>query len=343
MLDLHRHLEGSLRPETLWAFHQAQGQRLHASLGALRRALVVPAGECPGFMGFLSRFAALRFRYGGLNEIERLAREAVEDAALDGVVHLELRFSPIFLARRLHDQPECDPFIAPPPPSDEIETVAEALVRGARGEAQRRNVSIAFILCLNRAGGMVLNQPAADLLRRPVGAAIAAVDVAGDESLPLDELKPLLAEWREAGKALTLHAGEDPRGDGSTRVREAVLLHGATRIGHGIRAIEDAGTVSMLRERGTVLETCLTSNVQTGAAASYEAHPLKRLLAAGVRATLNSDDPSISGIRLSDDHGWALTRAGLSRDDLRQATLNAVDGAFLANADRERLREQLGF
>jgi adenosine deaminase len=284
----------------------------------------------------------LRFRYGGPGEIERLSREAVEDAALDGVVHLELRFSPVFLARRFHEQPDGDPFTAAPPPFEEIEAVAEAIVRGARAEAQRRNVSVAFILTLNRAGGTALNRPATGLLRRPMGEAIAAVDVAGDESLPLDELKPLLAEWREAGKVLTLHAGEDPRGDGAARVREAVLVYGATRIGHGIRAIEDASTVSLLRERGIVLETCLTSNIQTGAAASYEAHPLKRLLAAGVRATLNSDDPTISGIRLSDDCDRAVTRAGLSKGDLRQATVNAAAGAFMTDAQRARLLGRLG-
>lgn len=330
-----------MRPETLWEFHEAQGQRLHAGFEALRRALVVPPGECPGFLGFLSRFTSLRFRYGGMNEIERLGREAVEDAASDGVIHLELRFSPVFLARRMREQPEGDPFAAPPPPVEEIEAAAEAMVRGARNEASRRGISVVFILCLNRAGGLALNRPAADLLRRPVGAALAAVDVAGDESLPLDELKPLLAEWREAGKTLTLHAGEDPRGDGAARVREAVLVYGATRIGHGIRAIEDAETVALLRDRGIVLETCLTSNVQTGAAVSYAAHPLKRLLAAGVRATLNSDDPAISGIRLSDDFGWAVSRAGLTEDERQQALLNAADGALLPELGRVALRNRL--
>ncbi len=338
ILDLHRHLEGSLRPETLWAFHEAQGQRRHGSLDALRRALVVPSGEHPGFLGFLSRFDALRFRYGGLNEIERVGREVVEDAALDGVVYLELRFSPVFLARRLREQPEGDPFTAPPPPGEDLEAVAEAVVRGARAEASRRGIGIAFILCLNRAGGLMLNRSAADLLRRPVGEAFAALDVAGDESVSLDEATPLLAEWREAGKALTLHAGEDPRGDGAARVREAVLVHGATRVGHGIRAIEDVETLALLRDQGTVLETCLTSNVQTGAAASYETHPLKRLLSAGVRATLNSDDPTVSGMRLSDDYERAVNAAGLSQAELQQAILNAVDGAFTTEAQRVELR-----
>jgi len=306
----------------------------------LRRALVVPPGECPGFPGFLSRFDALRFRYGGLKEIERLGREAVEDAALDGVIHLELRFSPVFLARRMREQPEGDPWAAPPPPFEELEAAAEALVRGADDEAARRGIGLAFILCLNRAGGLALNRPAAGLLRRPIGQRLAAVDVAGDESIPLDEVAPLLAEWREAGKTLTLHAGEDPRGDGAARVREAVLVHGATRIGHGIRAGEDAETLALLRDRGTVLETCLTSNVQTGATASYETHPIGRLLSAGVRATLNSDDPTLSGIRLSDDYERAVSRAGLSKEDLRQAVLNAVDGALTGEAQRSVLRRR---
>src|SRR3954451_8176841 len=94
-VELHRHLEGSMRVKTLWEFHQAWRQTLHAGFEALQRACTIPEGETPGFKAFLARFDGLRFSYGGTESLKRIAAEAVEDAASDGVVHLELRFSPV--------------------------------------------------------------------------------------------------------------------------------------------------------------------------------------------------------------------------------------------------------
>lgn len=336
-VDLHRHLEGAMRPETLWEFHLARGEHRHASLAALREAFIIPPGAAPGFLGFLDRFPALRFHYGGPAEIERLGREAVADAADDGVVHLELRFSPVFLAARQLPYAEN----APPPPLELAEAAAEALVRGARGEAARRGVSLVFILCLGRHAGVAGNHPSAELLARPIGASFVAVDLAGDEQIPVADFEELLAPWREAGRAVTLHAGEDLRGDGAARVREAVLRHGAARIGHGVRAIEDPATVELLRARGVPLETCLTSNVQTRAAPSFAAHPVGALLRAGVHVTLNSDDPVVSGITLSEDYARAHERTGLSLDELRRLAVNGARAAFLPAAEREALAQRI--
>jgi adenosine deaminase len=335
-VDLHRHLEGALRPETLWEFHRARGESRHASLAALREALVVPPGVTPGFLGFLARFDALRFHYGGAAEIERLGREAVCDAADDGVVHLELRFSPAFLAARMLREPAL-----PPPPAELVERSAEALVQGARDEATRRGLSLVFILCLGRHAGVEGNRAAAELLDRPIGANFVAVDVAGDESVPVETLDELLLPWRRAGRALTLHAGEDARGDGPARVRAAVLRHGAARIGHGVRSSEDAATTDLLRARRVPLEMCITSNVQTGAARSYEAHPWRELQRAGVTVTLNSDDPTISGITLSEEYARARELGGATWAELRTAAVEGARVAFLPPAERESLMQRI--
>lgn len=157
--------------------------------------------------------------------------------------------------------------------------------------------------------------------------------------MPLAPVLPFVRAWQSAGRAFTLHAGEDPRpaAAGALGVRDALLEHGATRIGHGVRALEDPAALALLRDLGTPLEVCLTSNVQTGAAASYAAHPLRKLLDAGVRATLNTDDPLLSAVTLTEEYARAHERAGLSLRELRTLAVNGAAAAWLLDSERAPL------
>ena len=349
-VELHRHLEASARLETLWELHQAAGAGVHASLDEMRAALVIPDGLAPGYMGFLSRFLKLRFSYGDAAAVTRLVREVVADAAADGVVHLEIRFAPTFWARCMKTLDCGTPgptnllnAPAPIPSVDEAARAAEIILRAARSEAQRRGISVSFILSISRHAGVEVNRPGTELLTRPVGTAFAGVDVAGDESFPLAEVAELFEPWQQAGKVLTLHAGEDPRAaaGGARNVREAVERYGAARIGHGIRAIEEASVVELLRRRGSVLEVCPTSNVQTQSAPSFTAHPLKRLVEAGVALTLNTDDPLLCGVDLTEEYARAHERCGLSLEQLRDVALQGAKAALLPAAARCELIQRV--
>ncbi|MGD0091929.1 MAG: adenosine deaminase family protein [Planctomycetota bacterium] len=354
-VDLHRHLEGSLRLETLWEFHCRNGQRLHASFEALKAACTIPRGVRPGFQGFMARFPGLRFRFGGVEALERLAAEAVSDAAADGVVHLELRFSPVFCALRVRGPAATKPQrrararTGSPGgrPSDlkvtpeEAELAAAAVVRGARREALRRGISVGFIVTLKRDLGIAANEPQARLLERPVGRELAGLDLAGDEAFPAADFAPYFREWKAAGRGLTIHAGEDPGGAGADNVRHAVFELGADRIGHGVRAHQDKELLGLLARKGTALELCPTSNVQTRACRSFRAHPLKALLAAGAAATINTDDPAVSQTTLSRECLLAATRCGLSLGELRACTLQAACSAFLGPAAKAALARRI--
>ncbi len=332
--DLHRHLEGALRPVTLWEFHQNNQLTLFPDFQALVKAVQIPKGFYPGFKAFLDYFPPLRFPYGKLNALDRIARECVLDAGRDGVAHLEIRFSPVFWARRVIGCAE------PLPTVDECERASEALIRGAQAEAARQGLTLAFICCLGRHFGAEGNRPATELLKRPIGALFDAVDVAGDEVIPLSVLDEPLNQWRDAGKWLTLHAGEcsdEYGGLGAKSVREAIEVYGAQRIGHGIRAIEDPAVVELLRGRGIALEVCLTSNVQTRSANSYEEHPLRKLVQAGVNVTLNSDDPSLSDCTLSEEYGHAHEKCGLTVDELRALAINTIRYSLQSQEKRDWL------
>jgi adenosine deaminase len=344
-IDLHRHLEGSLRPETLWEFHQQQRQAVYPNFDALKSACTVGRDERPGFTPFLARFTALYFRYGRLNELERIGAEAVADAAEDGVIHLELRFNPVFWARRLQENPaggQSAWLTMPPEPRAAVEAAAETVISGAEDEARRRGISVAFILTLGRHFGVAVNRPAAELLQRPIGKRIAAVDLAGDESVPAAEFRELLAQWRSAGKGVTIHAGEDPRRPARANMIEALDVLGAQRIGHGTRASGDAELIERVASSGVALEMCPSSNFQTHTWTAEADYPLKRFLAAGIRTTINTDNPELSGrITLSGEYEFLADKCGLSFAELRQCTLNAAEAAFIAPAERAALVQRI--
>ncbi len=131
-----------------------------------------------------------------------------------------------------------------------------------------------------------------------------------------------------------MHAGE--WGPAANVVEAIENLH-AERIGHGIRVLEDPNAVALARERGVVFEVCPTSNYQSGVVPSLEAHPLPKMLAAGLRVTLNTDDPSISGIDLSHEFALAHNTLEVSQKALQQCTTTALEGAFLSAPRRAAL------
>ena len=335
-VDLHRHLEGSMRSQTLWELHERQKQQLHKSATALRTACSISQDETPGFHGFLARFEGLRFTYGGIDAIERLAAEAVEDAADDGVVHLELRFSPVFYARRL--KAAANPAAVDDP--HEVERAAESIVRGARREAKRHGLSLSFIVTLARHFGAAVNAPAANLLRRPIGASLSGLDLAGDEAHSAKEFVPFFKKWKAAGRGVTVHAGEDPSGNASENIVEAVRVLKAGRIGHGVRA-RDPELLLRLAQGRVALEMCPTSNIQTQACASFAKHPLSAFLDAGIAATINTDDPEISRTTLSQEYLIAAHECRLSWYQLRECALNAARAAFLPQNARDALVERI--
>jgi adenosine deaminase len=323
-VDLHRHLEGSLRLPTLWGFRQ-RFEPCGLSYDEFHAACTIPKHAAPGFLSFLARFNALRFCYGNIDNVERVADEAVADAAAEGIALLELRFSPVFFARRLLKGEAAER------PLDSValaEEAALAVVSGARRRAAACAIRVNFIVTVSRHFGAVVNRPALDLLNRPVGRELCALDLAGDESCDARDFVPHFRAWKEAGKKITIHAGEDRRIPGAESVCAALDVFGADRIGHGARAIEDAGLMRRLAETGVALELCPTSNLQTRAVDSPAAHPLKRFLEAGIRATINTDDPSISQTTLPAEYALAERELGLNAEDLKLCARYAEACAF---------------
>jgi adenosine deaminase len=168
---------------------------------------------------------------------------------------------------------------------------------------------------------------------------IVGVDLAGAENkFSGAPFARVFRKARNAGLNVTIHAGEWA---GPESVREAIDLLGAKRLGHGVRIIQDSDMIRVARERGIALEVCPTSNWQSGVAPSLDQHPLKDLYQIGLLTTINTDDPSISAINLTEEYVRVMDHLQLSLDDIKQHVLNAAYASFLTDAERDALVSRL--
>ena len=305
-IDLHRHLEGSVRFDTFVELAREVGIDLPRA--ELRRRTAMK-GEKPGFLRFLSKFELYRGLYPSREWIERVAFEAAEDAKKDGVVYLELRFSPTHFGRRMGANGE---------------DVAEWVARGAR----RAKLDVRFIATFGRDFGVKGNLPTT---RAVQGTDVfSGLDLAGNEAV---SARPFVPLFKKLKLPVTIHAGE---AGGAKNVREAIEKFGARRIGHGVAVVKDPKVIDLARRRGVHFELCLTSEVQTGAVPSLWPHPAQRLLKERVPFSLNTDDPSVCGVQLSEELRRAK-RAGWPRLYLGLAMGQAAKAAFLPALERKRL------
>ena len=165
---------------------------------------------------------------------------------------------------------------------------------------------------------------------------LVAVDLAGDEAgFPAPLFVEHFKRVRDAGLHVTIHAGE---ADGPQSVWSAIHDLGAERIGHGFRAIEDPALVDHLAEQGIGLEACPTSNLHTSTVKNYASHPIRQLADHGVRFCLSTDDPGISAIDIAHEYDIAAPAVGLTREQIRQSQLDALDMAFLADGEKAELQ-----
>jgi adenosine deaminase len=320
LIDLHRHLDGSVRLETILDLGRRHGIPLPGdTLETLRPHVVVTTPQ-PGLIEFLAKFRWMTAVLADYEACRRVARENVEDAQREGIRYIELRFSPAFMAGAHNLDPS---------------RVTAAVIEGVREGEAATGVKANLIGILTRTYGPVR-------ARRELRALldhkqdITALDLAGDEgNWPAELFIEHFKEGREAGWQVTVHAGEAA---GAQSIVTAIGQLGATRIGHAVRATEDPAVMDLLRERRIGIEANLTSNVQTSTVPDYASHPLKQFLEAGLLATINTDDPGISGIDLPHELDVAAPAAGLDEGQIVQALENAWEIAFLPADEKARLR-----
>ena len=278
--------------------------------------------EMPFWPGVLAFFEKFEYMIGVLADYEacsRVAYENVEDAYLEEIDYIELRFSPNFMAKPHHLDPS---------------GVVEAIIEGTDRARRNFDVKVNLIGILSRTYGPDQCWKELESLL-PYKDQLVALDLAGDEvnfpgTLFVDHFK----EGRNAGWHITVHAGEEA---GPDSIWQAVEELGAERIGHGVSAVQDPVLMRYLAENGIGVETNLTSNLQTRVIDEYSKHPLRIFLEKGILATINTDDPGISDIDLKYEFEFAAERAGLTKSQKKLAQQNAVKIAFLSEQEKRDL------
>ncbi len=296
-----------------------------SSTGQLRSLVQVNKQEPYTFQNFLSKFETLRLFYRSPEVINRITREAIEDAAKDNVRYMELRFTPVALSKAQ---------------GFSLAAVMDWVCEATRQGEEDTGIQVRLIASVNRHESLELAEQVALLASERRGNGIIGLDLAGSEAdhaaLPF---APIFREARQAGLRMTIHAGE---WGGSANVSDAILHFDAERIGHGVRVVEDPRVVALARERGTLFEVCITSNYQSGVVAPQAEHPIVQMLEDGLNVTLNTDDPSVSQIRLSDEYKLACEKTGgLSLDALRERVMAAACGCFLPAEECQALQRSL--
>ncbi|HET7144234.1 MAG TPA: hypothetical protein VFI68_09465, partial [Anaerolineales bacterium] len=246
-VELHRHLEGSLRLTTMLDIARQHGVTVPDSTFNLSGLVQVQDRDPMTFTNFLDKFKTLRLFYKSPDVIHRVTREAVEDAAKDNVRYLELRFTPVALSRAegfpLHD-------------------VMDWVTTSANEAAKKNKIKVGLIASVNRHESPELAEQVAWLAADHIQDGLVGMDLAGNEAeFKADPFYGIFKEAKQAGLHLTIHAGEwGP----AANVREAIENLGAERIGHGVRVMEDESVTALAREHGAVFEVCVTSNFQSG-------------------------------------------------------------------------------
>jgi len=311
LIDLHLHLDGSLRIKTMLDIAARERVKLPASgERELKRALRVGKVR-KDLADYLTAFPITLAVLQSKAAIERAVGELLEDCADEGLKYVEVRFSPLLHMEGGLAAPEA------------VEAALRGIERG-RAFGIRANLILCSLRHFDPRDSMTIAL-LAHAYRNPRGG-VVAVDLAGNDALDCRDHARAFRWAKERGLGITIHAAESGPPE---RVREALTVFGADRVGHAVRAAEDPSTLYLLATYDTTIEACLTSNVQTRTAANYWSHPAREYLRSGLKVTLNTDNRLLAKTHLAWEYNLAMLHwAELDKAGVRRLQINAIEAAF---------------
>lgn len=317
--ELHCHLDGFVRPQTVIELASEQGVTLPTTdLAELSNLMTCPM-DCPDLPTYLKCFDIVLKVMQHPYAITRIFYEACEDAVKDGILYIELRFAPA-----LHTEKGLS-----------YSQILQAAIDGCIMAEKRLPITPRIICCGMRQMPNEINQKIAEICWRFRHRFVVGYDLAGPEyGFPPDKHVAAFRTIRRKGLSVTIHAGE---AFGAKSV-ELALACSAQRIGHGTHITEDKKVQQEILDRRITLEMCVSSNLQTKAITKFEDHPIKQFFDMGIRTVPCTDNPTVSGITLTDEYYLIQEKFGFSVADLIKMMDYGFRGSFLPETIKKRLR-----
>ncbi|GAA0180015.1 adenosine deaminase [Clostridium sediminicola] len=318
-IELHCHLDGSVRPETVIDIAIKEEVSIPCyNIHSMKDILTAPL-DCISLDDYLKRFKIPVLVMQSKESLRRIAYELMEDAAKENVKYIEIRFAPI-----LHIEKGLT-----------IEEVIESVLSGIKGAEEKFDIKGNLILSCIR------NMPvdyAFDIVengKKFLGKGVVAIDLCGNEEEGFSQkfLEPISLA-RKYGYKVTIHAGETGIGN---NVLEAVEILGAERIGHGVFIKDCSEAYNIVRNNKIILEMCPTSNIQTKAVDTFGNHPVNNFYKDGIKVTLNTDNKTVSDTTLTNEYSVVFEEFNLTYEDYKRFYYNSVDASFVDLETKKKL------
>lgn len=322
-IELHCHLDGSLRPETIIDIAKKDGIGLPTmDKDEIQQELIAPL-DCESLDEYLKRFALPNLVMQSQENLKRITFELFEDAAKENVKYMEVRFAPL-----LHTVKGLT-----------VEEIIQSVIDGMREAEELFDIHGNIILSCMRTMSAESAFEVVEKGKQFLGKGVVAIDLCASEEEGFcgDFVEPI-ALAREYGYRVTIHAGETGVGK---NVLEAVEMLGAERIGHGVFIKDCAEAYDVVKEKQVVLEMCPTSNVQTKAVDQYSEHPIYNFHKDGIKVTVNTDNRTVSDTTMAKECTIVFDEFNMSEEDYKKIYLDSVEACFADEETKVKLKKYL--
>ncbi|MEG0288108.1 MAG: adenosine deaminase [Carnobacterium sp.] len=320
-IELHCHLDGSIRPATLRKIAEEQGYPLPSGEQELKQLLQAPE-ECKNLEEYLTCFDPVLDCLQTEKALETAAYDVVEQAAEENILYIEIRYAPLLSTR---NGLSCD-------------AVIEAILKGLAKAEKNFHVKSNLLLCGMRGDPLADNLSVVEAARTFLKKGVAGIDLAGNEKdYPPAEFEDFFQLGEKYAIPITTHAGECGC---AQNVRDSILL-GAVRIGHGIAVKDSLETIQFCIDKNVLLEICPTSNLQTKTVNSWEDYPFRKFIDAGLKVSINTDNRTVSNTTLTDEYLLLHNHFGLDYALMQKINLDALAYAFTDEQTKSQLAARI--
>jgi adenosine deaminase len=334
-VDLHLHLDGAIRTQTIIDLAKEQNFTLPAYDVAGLNEFVRVKPTCNSLTDFLATFNVFYPILEARNALPRIVSELCEDLKDDNVVYAEIRFAPI-----LYIPDKDDDKLRQKQMEQNVSDITDAFAKAK----EKSGIDGGLLLCGYRSESVIACHELVEIIQSvndkyPGKTPIKGLDLAGDESkYPGHPFKDAFDKADKFNIPITVHAAE---GAGPESAKEAIEILHAKRIGHGVKIINDKELYESVKASQIPLEVCLTSNVQTGTVENYNTHPFSQFFRDNFAVTLNTDDPAISNITLTNEWEVASKAYNFTEADIKKILDNSVQVSFAKDEVKNRVKNRI--